>query len=196
MWRKNRNPNGGTSAVCRGVDLNRNFDYNWKGDYKLIFLESLCFLSFNHLFPGEGSSTSSCSDIYRGAAAFSEPESQAIRDFVQSRAQQLDGFITLHSYSQIWMHPYGHKLRTYPADVEILVSREIINCYYKHSLLTNGLQKNVALRATKKLEAHFGTKYTIGTGADTLCKQLYYWFDLTNSYCGSILFPFEGLIFE
>ena len=57
MWRKNRNPNNGSS--CKGVDLNRNYDAEWMH---------------------AGSSSSKCSSVYAGTSAFSEPESQAHRD--------------------------------------------------------------------------------------------------------------------
>ncbi|HEY2948001.1 MAG TPA: M14 family metallopeptidase, partial [Micromonosporaceae bacterium] len=72
-WRKNRQPNAGSSAV--GTDLNRNFDYKW----------GCC----------NGSSGSPSSDTYRGASAFSAPETAAIRDYVNSRViggkQQITG---------------------------------------------------------------------------------------------------------
>jgi carboxypeptidase T len=46
-----------------GVDLNRNYGYQWGYD-------------------DIGSSPDSNSDTYRGSGPFSEPETQAIRDFV------------------------------------------------------------------------------------------------------------------
>lgn len=48
------------------------------------------------------------------------------------------------------MYPFGHALRTYPADVDDLSS--------------------TAVRAAQALQSLYGTKYTVGTGADTLCK--------------------------
>jgi len=54
-WRKNRRSNGGGSY---GVDLNRNYSYMWGGP---------------------GSSGDPWSDIYRGPAPFSEPETQSIQ---------------------------------------------------------------------------------------------------------------------
>src|SRR5690349_1920245 len=61
-WRKNRQPNAGTTAV--GTDLNRNYGYRWGGS---------------------GSSATPSSSKYRGAAAFSAPETRAVRDFIRSR---------------------------------------------------------------------------------------------------------------
>lgn len=94
MWRKNRaivsNP------FCRGADPNRNFD---------------------SAFGGPGTSADSCSEIFRGSAAFSEAESRAIRDGVLSIGSRLKAFFTLHSYSQLWMTPYGHSRET-PPDYE------------------------------------------------------------------------------
>ncbi|UXI65905.1 M14 family zinc carboxypeptidase [Tahibacter amnicola] len=63
MQRKNRNenfcPTGGTTV---GVDLNRNFPFDWGG---------------------AGSSSTACSDTYRGPTADSEVEAQAIIDYLR-----------------------------------------------------------------------------------------------------------------
>ncbi|XP_064083967.1 putative carboxypeptidase suro-1 [Macrobrachium nipponense] len=57
LWRKNRAHS--TSSICIGFDLNRKFGYQWGG---------------------LGTSSDPCSDIYKGASAFSEPESRTLRD--------------------------------------------------------------------------------------------------------------------
>jgi len=59
MWRKNRAILPGR---CSGVDLNRNFGYKWG--------------------MAGASRTNTCVSIYAGKSAFSEPESQAIRDYI------------------------------------------------------------------------------------------------------------------
>ena len=59
-WRKNRQPNAGTTAV--GTDLNRNYGYKW----------GCC----------GGSSGSTSALQYRGAVGWSAPETRAFRDFV------------------------------------------------------------------------------------------------------------------
>ena len=89
-WRKNRQPNAGTSAV--GTDLNRNWSYRW----------GCC----------GGSSGSPSSSTYRGPSAFSAPETQRVRDFVNSRVvggvQQLRTAIDFHTYSELVLWPYGY----------------------------------------------------------------------------------------
>lgn len=84
MWRKNRVRFQGYS--CQGVDPNRNFGYE---------------------FGGPGTSGDVCSDIYRGPGAFSENESQAVRSGLQSLTGRTKMFLTIHSYSQLIMLPYG-----------------------------------------------------------------------------------------
>ncbi|VDK46562.1 unnamed protein product [Anisakis simplex] len=135
LWRKNRSPQKcvrslwGGKRCCEGVDLNRNFDFHWSET---------------------GSSSNPCSNLYSGEEAFSEPESKAVRDFLTSdeMKDKLDGFITLHTYAQLWIHPYSHETGTYPMDhVEL---------------------KRTAKRAVDKLRSVYGTQYKIGTGADTL----------------------------
>lgn len=60
LWRKNRRNNGNGSW---GVDLNRNYSYQWGYD-------------------DEGSSSNPNSGTYRGTAPFSEPETVALRDLM------------------------------------------------------------------------------------------------------------------
>ena len=62
-WRKNRQPNSGSSAV--GTDLNRNWAYRW----------GCC----------GGSSGSASSETYRGRSAESAPEVKVVADFVRGR---------------------------------------------------------------------------------------------------------------
>ena len=89
-WRKNRQPNAGSSYV--GTDLNRNWSYQW----------GCC----------GGSSGTFSSDTYRGASAFSAPETQRVRDFVNSRViggkQQIKTAIDFHTYSELVLWPYGY----------------------------------------------------------------------------------------
>jgi carboxypeptidase T len=90
MWRKNRQPNSGSSAV--GTDLNRNWSFQW----------GCC----------GGSSGTFSSETYRGASPFSAPETQRVRDFINSRViggvQQIKAHIDFHTYSELVLWPYGY----------------------------------------------------------------------------------------
>ena len=98
-WRKNRQPNPGSSAV--GTDLNRNYDYRW----------GCC----------GGSSKDPRSSRYRGARPFSAPETRAFRNFVQSRVvggrQQIRAAISFHTTGRLVMWPYGYTLKNVPGDM-------------------------------------------------------------------------------
>jgi hypothetical protein len=89
-WRKNRQPNSGSSAV--GTDLNRNWSFQW----------GCC----------GGSSGTFSSETYRGASAFSAPETRVVRDFVIGRVvggtQQIKANIDWHTYSELVLWPYGY----------------------------------------------------------------------------------------
>ncbi len=84
MWRKNRRPNGGNTY---GVDINRNFGYMWGYD-------------------NVGSSGSANSEVYRGTAAFSEPETQAQRDIVVALDPPTG--LSFHTYADDFIHPWGY----------------------------------------------------------------------------------------
>ena len=83
-WRKNRSNNGGG---CYGVDLNRNFSYKWGYD-------------------NIGSSPDPCSGTYRGPSAFSEPESQAIRDLAIEK--NYGTHFNMHTYGNDILYPWGY----------------------------------------------------------------------------------------
>jgi hypothetical protein len=89
-WRKNRQPNSGSSAV--GTDMNRNWAYQW----------GCC----------GGSSGSTSSDTYRGPSAESAPEVKAVADWVRGRVvggvQQLKAHVDWHTYSELILWPYGY----------------------------------------------------------------------------------------
>jgi carboxypeptidase T len=101
-WRKNRQPNAGTSAI--GTDINRNYDYHW----------ACC----------GGSSSSPSSITYHGSKAFSTPEARAVRDFVRSRViggiQQIKVHITFHTNGQLILWPYGYTRTDIPSDMTAL----------------------------------------------------------------------------
>ncbi|KAI4212342.1 MAG: hypothetical protein LQ351_004912 [Letrouitia transgressa] len=90
LWRKNRQaPPSGSS--CYGRDINRNWNYQWST-------------------PG-GSSTDPCAQDFRGRAPSDAPENVVLANFVNKIAaspQKLKLYIDYHSYSQLFMTPYGY----------------------------------------------------------------------------------------
>ncbi len=83
-WRKNRRDN---LDGFFGVDLNRNYSYQWGYD-------------------DIGSSPQTSSDVYRGPYEFSEPETQAIRNFVDSR--HFTTWLSYHSYGELLLYSWGY----------------------------------------------------------------------------------------
>jgi carboxypeptidase A2 len=84
LWRKNRRP---TSSSCYGVDLNRNFDFRWGND------------GVSHL---------PCDETYCGPSGGSEPETQAVSAELVRVGPTLGATVTLHSYGNMWMFPWGN----------------------------------------------------------------------------------------
>jgi carboxypeptidase T len=89
-WRKNRQPNAGSSYV--GTDMNRNWDFKW----------GCC----------GGSSGSTSSDTYRGSAPESAPEVKVVANFVRTRIvngkQQITSAIDFHTFSELVLWPMGY----------------------------------------------------------------------------------------
>lgn len=91
MWRKNaNNVTGGKRTV--GVDLNRNYDIAWGT---------------------VGDSGNPEAETFRGSKAFSEPETQAVRDLVTKAKPVI--YLTFHSYANSVMWPWDHQSAP-PAD--------------------------------------------------------------------------------
>ncbi|MCK6455817.1 MAG: hypothetical protein L6Q92_04730 [Phycisphaerae bacterium] len=90
LWRKNRRNNGDGSF---GVDINRNWGYQWGG---------------------AGASPTPSNDTYRGPSPFSEPETQVMRDFILSHPN-IRTYNDVHSYSQLLLWPWGYTA-TLPPD--------------------------------------------------------------------------------
>uniref|UniRef100_A0A8R1TLG2 Peptidase_M14 domain-containing protein n=1 Tax=Onchocerca volvulus TaxID=6282 RepID=A0A8R1TLG2_ONCVO len=133
LWRKNRRSTNyykwknGRKQYCEGVDLNRNFDFH---------------------FAEVGSSSAACSQIYHGRKAFSEPETQAIRDAILRLRKRMKAYMTLHTYSQLWIYPFSNRRRSYSSDIDDL--------------------KAVAKKAVESIKKLYGTKYEYGTGPEVI----------------------------
>jgi murein tripeptide amidase MpaA len=92
MWRKNRRDNGDGSF---GVDLNRNFGYEW---------------GYNDI----GSSPSPISEVYRGTGPFSEPAIQNMRDF--TIAHEFDIIVYYHAFGEFIIWPWAYNTTATPDD--------------------------------------------------------------------------------
>ena len=57
--------------------------------------------------PAEGASDDPCTEIYCGAFPESEPESQAVADFLRSHKDSVQIYLSIHSYSQMLLFPYS-----------------------------------------------------------------------------------------
>lgn len=84
LWRKNRRvlPDGFV-----GVDLNRNYGYQWG-------------------FDNSGSSPNPQSDVFRGTAPFSEMETRTVRDFCE--AHDFRVALNHHTYGKLIVYPWGY----------------------------------------------------------------------------------------
>jgi hypothetical protein len=49
-----------------------------------------------------------CLGTYHGPFKFSEPESQAVRDFVMDRRHRIKGYLAFHSFGNKILYPWGH----------------------------------------------------------------------------------------
>ncbi|MPC13951.1 Carboxypeptidase A4 [Portunus trituberculatus] len=121
-WRKNRRTNTGSS--CRGVDLNRNWDESF----------------------GVGASSNPCSEVYKGTEAFSEPETEALSTEMQrvSSVDDLRLMISLHSYGQVLLYPWGYTTDKAPK---------------------TRMMKSAGRRFARGAKTSYNTKYTVENSA-------------------------------
>jgi len=137
MWRKTRKPNAG--STCIGTDPCRNAATGWGG---------------------QGASTDPCSDTYRGAAAYDQPEVKAIIDYVKSLGN-VKYYNNYHSYSQLWLSPFGYTA-TLPPTAD-----------YQAQMAAGKIAVD-AIRATHQLAYKQGPVYTtIYPASGVLCDAAY-----------------------
>lgn len=129
LWRKNRQTT--TGSTCLGHDINRNWPYQWSVT--------------------GGASTNPCAEDFKGAAAGDAPETKSLIAKLSSikTAQGLKLYIDWHSYSQLFMTPYGYSCT---------------------ALATNNAEyQSLANGATDAIAAPFGTQFTAGP----ICSTIY-----------------------
>ena len=85
---------------CYGSDGNRNYPWH---------------------FHGEGTISNPCSEVYPGPYERSEPEVAALVREIMAYRQDIKAYISLHSYGQQILYPWGHRTGAYPPDVADLV---------------------------------------------------------------------------
>ncbi len=108
FWRKNTDNDFCSDSNDRGVDLNRNFSFQW----------GCC----------SGSSGSACNETFRGPSAGSEPETEAIMQYVTAQFPDNRGpnpedgvaadaagvFVDIHSFGGYVLWPYGYTVQDGP----------------------------------------------------------------------------------
>ncbi|XP_005144734.2 carboxypeptidase O [Melopsittacus undulatus] len=119
LWRKNRSPY--MNGTCYGTDLNRNFNSSWGS----------IGVSYN------------CSSIiFCGSGPESEPETKAVAQLIEKKKSDILCYLTIHSYGQYILIPYGST--TEPASN----SEELMY---------------VAEKAAAALMQKYGTSYEVGS---------------------------------
>ncbi|KAI8603738.1 hypothetical protein EDD21DRAFT_368218 [Dissophora ornata] len=125
MWRKNRQPTA--IPFCPGIDPNRNWGYMWNNG---------------------GSSGNPCSEAYHGPGPFAAKEPKMVADFI-TKKKNVVSYIDFHSYSQLWMTPFGGDCSKIPKDDEDIME--------------------AGLGAAKSLRDVHGTKFAVGS----VCNIIY-----------------------
>jgi hypothetical protein len=105
MWRKNRRVNA--DSECRGVDLNRNFDFLWDFNTKM-HPESLLDDQDRWCQGVLMVSDDPCSDVYHGQRVFSEPETRNIRSLLNTYTH-IRFFVDVHGTKGVVLMPWGHE---------------------------------------------------------------------------------------
>ncbi|XP_045416201.1 carboxypeptidase O [Lemur catta] len=124
LWRKSRSSHD--NGTCFGSDLNRNFNVSW------------CSVGASR----------DCQDLtFCGTGPVSEPETKAVSSFVESEKDNILCFLTMHSYGQFILTPYGYTQNKSSNHEELI---------------------QVGQKAANALKAKYGTNYRVGSSADIL----------------------------
>ena len=119
LWRKNRAPAGCRGnqenwfggcfySLCYGIDLNRNWDTPFFGEV--------------------GVSADPCSLVYPGKSPFDQKSTTVIKDYLEPKKDKIKLFVTYHSYSQLFLTPFGYTLnKTDDHDHYVKVGKAVVD---------------------------------------------------------------------
>ncbi|MGA9771093.1 MAG: M14 family metallopeptidase [Blastocatellia bacterium] len=117
LWRKNRRPislGGCVSTV--GVDLNRNYDFQWRlrGDNAC---EDYCSSDKSCINDDVGASDDLRNlETYRGPEPDSEPEVKALKTLMDDPHRHFRAELDYHNYGQLILYPWGYQRFSAPDD--------------------------------------------------------------------------------
>ncbi|XP_047724736.1 carboxypeptidase O [Prionailurus viverrinus] len=124
LWRKSRSSHN--NGTCFGTDLNRNFNVSW------------CSIGASR----------NCQDItFCGTGPVSEPETKAVSSLIESKKDNIVCFLTMHSFGQLILTPYGYTKNKSSNHEELI---------------------QVGQKAANALKEKHGTNYRVGSSADIL----------------------------
>ncbi|XP_006862080.1 PREDICTED: carboxypeptidase O [Chrysochloris asiatica] len=124
FWRKSRSSHD--NGTCFGTDLNRNFNASW------------CSIG----------ASKDCQNLtFCGTGPVSEPETKAVSSFIESKKETILCFLTIHSFGQLILTPYGYTKNKSSNHEELI---------------------QIGQKAANALKAKHGTNYTVGSSADIL----------------------------
>jgi hypothetical protein len=109
LWRKNRRPiNIGSCVSSVGVDLNRNYDFQWRirGDNSC---SDYCSSNKDCLKDDIGASDDPANEVYRGPEAGSEPEVKAIKSLINDPNRHFRAQLDYHNYNQLILYPWSYQ---------------------------------------------------------------------------------------
>ncbi|XP_052744522.1 carboxypeptidase B-like [Bicyclus anynana] len=88
MWRKTRSTDQHVAGkICRGVDINRNFDFEWNT---------------------VGTESHPCSDIFPGRKPFSEVETRVVHSIFNEHHQNMILYLSVHSFGSMFLYPWSN----------------------------------------------------------------------------------------
>jgi hypothetical protein len=171
MWRKNRREN---LDFTYGVDLNRNFGYKWGID-------------------NVGSSPVTSTEVYRGDSAFSEPETQHMRDFITAKNFRIT--LYFHSYASLTLWAWGYT-QAYTPDQDIFKQMgDSIGQYNAYTAgpgwtlyLTNGDSDDWGYGEQSSKNKNFAFTIEVGNGNDGFWPQVSRIPQLVSENLGACLF--------
>lgn len=100
-------------------------------DFTLILYFVWQLITFSFVFLVAGANLDPATDTFAGPGPFSEPETRSLSQYIRSIGNKLDLYISIHSFGQLLLLPFGNSTAPYGNYNDAVSNLELLIIVFK-----------------------------------------------------------------